>query len=781
VVEVLNKHLASLDEDILSYITAVIEDMELDERKSSASLNEAIGPFLVDCGFSDSEEAAESYCKTIAIAFGGSGFKQAVAAEPDHIALLSAPIKIKDQSGLKAVKNTYGGAVIGTVGADGQVEMGVNVAMEMSAVPTTQKQIRKMRKENERTARILRAEEMERMMVESEMAAARMAAIKANRAAGRQAATGVNIERFSIPHPSGSAELLTDASLTLAMGRRYGMIGKNGAGKSTLMRQLAGYKMDGLIHLRILLVDQHVEGDDNSALQWVLRADVERTALLEDEQKLLAVQHGNADAATLEELQGVNVELALIECYERMEAIGVNSAETRARKILDGLGFSAYMMEHPTGGLSGGWAMRAALAAALFVTPDLLLLDEPTNHLDLHALVWLERWLTERFFGMLLVVSHDEVFLDSVCTDILELRSTLAGQSKSMLTHYNGDYLTYVNTINEKKVNQARLRVAFEKERDKLREFISRDGKKCDNPAHQSQRKMKMKQLQALTEVEGVEDESELVMRFPSPYGSFDPNDNLIAVNGAAFGYGEAVGGQGGLLFSGVDFCVGCRARIAILGKNGCGKTSLLNLLVGENEPTFGEVKRHLGCRVARLQQHHYKGEQLDPNLNPLEHMRRLPQEESSSVGLHDPETRQEETAQRSFLSNFGITGTRAVLPVRYLSGGQRMRVALATALYRRPDLLILDEPTNHLDADTVRALCEALSTFDGAIIAVSHDESFVNKVIKGAVVGDKESKENGTAQRGELWIMSKKRLQRFDGEFNDYKKQIAKKIRSES
>jgi ATP-binding cassette subfamily F protein 3 len=475
--------------------------------------------------------------------------------------------------------------------------------------------------------------------MDAEMAAARMAAIKANRAAGRQASTGVNIERFSIPHPSGSAELLTDASLTMAMGRRYGMIGKNGAGKSTLMRQLAGYKMEGLIHLRILLVDQHVEGDDHSALEWVLRADVERTSLLEDETKLLAVQHGTAEPAILEELLGVNIELALVECYERMEAIGVNTADQRARKILDGLGFSTSMMEHPTGGLSGGWAMRAALAAALFVTPDLLLLDEPTNHLDLHALVWLERWLTERFFGMLLVVSHDEVFLDSVCTDILELRSTLAGQSKSMLTHYNGDYGTYVNTINEKKVNQKRLRDAFEKERDKLREFIARDGKKYDNPAHQSQRKMKQRQLAALCEVEGVEDESELVMRFPKPYGSFDSNNNLIAVESASFGYPGYEGTEQGLLFSGVDFCVGCRARIAILGKNGCGKTSLLNLLVGENEPTKGEVKVHLGCRVARLQQHHYKGEQLDPNLNPLEHMRRLPQEESSSVGLHDPGT----------------------------------------------------------------------------------------------------------------------------------------------
>jgi ATPase subunit of ABC transporter with duplicated ATPase domains len=179
------------------------------------------------------------------------------------------------------------------------------------------------------------------------------------------------------------------------------------------------------------------------------------------------------------------------------------------------------------------------------------------------------------------------------------------------------------------------------------------------------------------------------------------------------------------------------------------------------------------------LQQHHYRGEQLDPNLCALDHIKRLPQDESSAVGLHDPGTRQEETSQRSYLSNFGIRGGRAMIPVRYLSGGQRMRVALSVALFRRPDLLILDEPTNHLDSDTVRALCEALETFEGAIIAVSHDEAFVNRVIATAVTGDKASVNAGTALSGELWVMSKKKVQRFDGSFRDYKKAIRKVVLS--
>jgi ATP-binding cassette subfamily F protein 3 len=229
---VLVDHLKGLDEDVVSYLTSVVEAMSSDERKASHALYEAIGPFLLDCGSVDSEEAAEALCKTISVSFGGSGFKSAVVEVEEQITLLSAPIKMSDRSGLnKAPKATYGGAVISNMDEDGQVtEMNHNANLDAAAIPTTQRQIRKNRKENERLQRILRAEEMARMKAEAEMAAARMAAIKANRSAGRQAAMGVNIERFSIPHPSGTSDLLTDASLTLASGRRYGLVGKNGAG-----------------------------------------------------------------------------------------------------------------------------------------------------------------------------------------------------------------------------------------------------------------------------------------------------------------------------------------------------------------------------------------------------------------------------------------------------------------------------------------------------------------------------------------------------------------------
>jgi ATP-binding cassette subfamily F protein 3 len=782
------------DEDILSYMIAVIEGMDEDERKSSHTLNETISPFLLDVGYVDNDEDAEKICKKISVCFGGSGYKSSSKTNIDEFVpvLMAAPIKMIDNSGLVPKIATFGSAFVGASLSEmalsdnlpappsllqGQASISnTNTNLNASAIHTTQKQVRKAKKENEILQKVLRHEAAVRAAEAEEMSQNRMKAILASRNINRQAGNGVSIDRFSVVHPSGTGDLLTDISLTLAPSHRYGLVGRNGAGKSTLMRLLANYKIEGLMHLKILLVDQHVEGDNETPLQWLYRADVERSSLIEDETRLTYFLHGNENNDPLpDDLNGVNLEMALTECYERMQAIGCDTAELRANKILLGLGFDLDMISKPTSSLSGGWCMRAALAAAIFVKPNLLLLDEPTNHLDLHALVWLQNWLTTTFEGIAIIVSHDRYFLDSVCTDVLELRSKLAGQSKSCLDHYAGDYETYEHTVAERKVVQARARDAYEREKEKLREFIARDGKKYDNPAHQSQRKMKIKQLASLVEIESVEEDSELVMHLPSPYGVFDSNEKVIGVSSASFSYEDKLDKP---LFENVDFSVKPRDRLCIMGKNGCGKTSLLNILIGEATPTKGAVTRHVGVRITMLQQHHYKGEQLDPNLTPLEHLRRLPQSASTAVGLHDLGTRQEETAHRGYLSNFGMQGHRAMLPVKYLSGGQRMRVALAIALFKRPDLLILDEPTNHLDADTVNALCVALEGYDGAIIAVSHDEAFVNRVIASKHIPDMKSKNDiDSVLGGELLVMENQKLKRFDGSFQAYKKQIMKKV----
>lgn len=229
----LKQHLASLDEDILSYLISAVSDMSADEKKSSQSLQEVICPFLIDAGFSDNEDDANAVCKSISVSFGGSGFKSTTVIEEDTSPmLLAAPVKISENSEfIKVKKNTYGGAVLATVGEGQLNDNNHNTSMDAKFIPTTQKQVRKMRRENEQLSKILKVEAAKRAAAEAEMLAARMTAIKASRALGKQSNVGVNIERFSIPHPSGTSDLLTDASLTLAPGRRYGLIGKNGSGE----------------------------------------------------------------------------------------------------------------------------------------------------------------------------------------------------------------------------------------------------------------------------------------------------------------------------------------------------------------------------------------------------------------------------------------------------------------------------------------------------------------------------------------------------------------------
>jgi hypothetical protein len=303
-------------EDILQYIATIVVEMSVEERRSSATLFASISPFIIDCCSSpdvDGEKVANSICKSIAISCGGSGYTKVapqsssssssaggsmmITGMIDDAAdsmLLSAPIRIGERTGLnKQPKSTYGGAIITSNINDatndmydmalGSIESNHNSSLDASSMPSTQKQLRRQRKDNEKLHKMLRMEEMARLQAEKEMSDARMAAIKANRAGGRQASTGVHLDRFNIPHPSGSSDLLADASLVLSSHRRYGLIGKNGAGKTTLMTYLAKYKLDGLMHLRILVVDQHVEGDQESALQWVLRADVEVSTCDEDD------------------------------------------------------------------------------------------------------------------------------------------------------------------------------------------------------------------------------------------------------------------------------------------------------------------------------------------------------------------------------------------------------------------------------------------------------------------------------------------------------------------
>lgn len=399
------------DETCVEYIISVIESMELEERQDIETLEGIICPFLIESGFCDEEESLV-ICRKIAVGFGSSGLKNMnkndeIEAVP---VLLEKSVRIIDnseQTGLKLDNNaTYGKVIISQ--KDGTSIVGSNSNYDSKSIPTTSKDMRKLKKTKEQMQIILEKEKAKRQLELDEVYKERMNAALLQRQRQQEAITkkktktkaksnkvqtifnrkggNVVLDKFNITHPSGSGELLSDVSMTLVSGHRYGLIGRNGAGKTTLMNHLARYKNEELSMLRVLLVDQHMEGDDQNAIEWCLRNDVERTLLLEEEQILTKhIQYEQQTGDSGQEqppplpshFVGCNLELCLQECYDEMETAGVHTAEARAIKVLNGLGFEDREdMLRPTCAMSGGWVMRAALASAIYNDPDLLLLDE---------------------------------------------------------------------------------------------------------------------------------------------------------------------------------------------------------------------------------------------------------------------------------------------------------------------------------------------------------------------------------------------------------------------
>ncbi len=380
----------------------------------------------------------------------------------------------------------------------------------------------------------------------------------------------------------------------------------------------------------------------------------------------------------------------LVRAHNRLseiEQLEGGDPEPRARKVLAGLGFTKDMQEKPTSALSGGWRMRVSLSCALFANPSLLLLDEPTNHLDLEAVLWLERYLTQSYTGTLVVVSHDRHFLNEVVTDVVHFH-------KNNLTTYKGDITNFENVVADNKIRQQRQREQQEAKRVHLQKYIDLHAQAGENgPKASRQRKSKMKKLDKIgvmaqdgkrwkasydgdaEEVEEVEEDEEVVLKFPDP-GSFDKD--MIKLEQVKFGYDKT-----NILLENVDMTVDLSSRIALLGRNGCGKSTLVKLCVGGLKPLSGQAKIDPRCKIEYLAQHQL--EQLDPDGTPLSTMvDKYPGDRSNT---HIGELRR-------YLANFGLGGT--VLPVQKIhtmSGGQKCRLCLACAMYRKPHLLVLDEP----------------------------------------------------------------------------------------
>jgi len=409
--------------------------------------------------------------------------------------------------------------------------------------------------------------------------------------------------------------------------------------------------------------------------------------------------------------------------------------------LLTGLGFDVNMQNKPTSEYSGGWRMRIALAKALFLKPDLLLLDEPTNHLDVHALTWLEYFLSA-WDRTVLIVSHDRGFLNKVTTATMFIHG-------KRLRYYGGNYDTFLKVRAEHRAMNA----AHAKQNDRrvahLKSFIARFGHGAKNLAKQAQSRMKMLQKLQDEPCEVDFDDPYLKLDFPSATPLPPP---CISVTNAAFAYPLADGTIPSTpLYRKCDFGLDCQSRVAIVGPNGAGKSTFLKLLTGEIQPTEGHVGRHAKLRIAKFTQHHI--EMMDPEKTSVNHMRDLTAE---GVSIEEA---------RRYLGRFGLSGDLALNPIGVLSGGQKSRLAFAELAYRSPHLLLLDEPTNHLDLETIEALAMALNHFDGGVVFVSHDERLIEMVSDELWVVDRGK--NGEPGTVTVWHSS----------YEEYKEKLQKEF----
>ncbi len=503
--------------------------------------------------------------------------------------------------------------------------------------------------------------------------------------------------------------LLEGAGLVVDPGRKIGLIGRNGAGKSTLLKLIAGiYAPDGgsirlASRARLGTVAQEAPAGSITPAAVVLAADAERGALLAE-----------ADSAAPERLAAI---------HERLIAIDADSAPARAGAILAGLGFDEAAQNRPMSSFSGGWRMRVALAAALFAAPDLLLLDEPTNHLDLEATLWLETWLA-RFSGAVLMVSHDRDLLDRAVDSIAHL-------DRGRITLTPGGFAEFVRIRTERAEQQNREAARIAAQRAHMQAFVDRFRAQATK-ARQAQSRLKA--LARMPVIDTIVEDAPTRFSFPEPRPLSPP---LLALDRATLGY------DGKPVLREVSLRIDMEDRIALLGANGNGKSTLAKALAGRLEPMAGTAFRTRGITVGYFAQH--QEDDLDLADTPLGHLARaLPK---ATV-----------TELRAQAARFGLDAERVETVVGQLSGGEKARLLLALATRDAPQVLILDEPTNHLDIDAREALVRAITDFAGAVVLVTHDTHLLD------LVADR------------LLLVADGRVAAYDDDLDSYRRLITQK-----
>lgn len=503
--------------------------------------------------------------------------------------------------------------------------------------------------------------------------------------------------------------LIDQSSVQITPGSRVGLVGRNGTGKSTLFKVIRGELAaeHGSVTLpprwRIGSLAQEAPNGPESLISVVLKADLERDALLHE-----------AESATDPH--------RIAEIQTRLVDIDAHSAPSRAAAILSGLGFSAADQLRPCAEFSGGWRMRVALAATLFAAPDLLLLDEPTNYLDLEGTLWLEDHLAH-YPRTVIVISHDRDLLESSVDQILHLE-------RGKLTLYKGSYSSFEEQRAARELLDAKAVKRQEAERARLQAFVDRFKAKASK-ARQAQSRVKM--LERLKPITALVTEDVREISFPAPEKILSPP--IIAVDNASVGYDPA-----SPVLSRVTLRIDNDDRIALLGANGNGKSTLVKLLAGRLAPFSGKVTRADKLSIAYFAQHQL--DELNEDASAYDHVRKL---------MGDAP----EAKVRARAGAIGFSGKAADTKAGKLSGGEKARLLLGLATFFGPNMIILDEPTNHLDIDSRGALAEAINEFPGAVIMVSHDRYLIE------------------ACADRLWIVADRTVTSYDGDLDEYRRLV--------